>query len=90
MIDSQHWLSTRDHNDWRMRAACAEIGHQPFFPEGTSWPRISYEPALKVCRSCPVQAECLEWALAADERYGVWGGKTPEERSAITGRKVSR
>ena len=87
MSARNHWLSTRDPDDWRHRAACIEVGHLPFFPEPNGWPRIDYSPALKVCGSCEVAAECLEWALANDERYGVWGGLTPEQRTAITRRR---
>jgi WhiB family redox-sensing transcriptional regulator len=34
-----------------------------------------------VCESCPVRAECLDHAVSAGERYGVWGGLTSDERS---------
>ena len=40
-----------------------------------------HESAVQCCDGCPVRRECLEYALAADERYGIWGGKTPEERA---------
>src|SRR5262249_49151687 len=30
-----------------------------------------------------VRAECLEWALARDERFGIWGGLTEAERREI-------
>ena len=30
--------------------------------------------AAKVCAGCPVRIQCLEHALTADERHGVWGG----------------
>lgn len=32
---------------------------------------------------CPLLFECLEFALVNNERYGVWGGTTPDERVAI-------
>jgi len=90
MSTRYHWLSTRDHDDWRMRAACAEMGHEPFFPETRSGDASGYALAVKVCRSCPVQAPCLMWALENDERYGVWGSLTPDERTAITGRRPNQ
>ena len=44
------------------------------------------EAAAAVCRSsCPAVGECLAYALAADERYGVWGASTPAERRALRG-----
>lgn len=39
--------------------------------------------ARETCASCPVNAECLEWALTKPEEYGVWGGTTPRQRGAL-------
>ena len=36
--------------------------------------------AKSVCAGCAVRAECLEHAVSSDERYGIWGGLTEEER----------
>jgi WhiB family redox-sensing transcriptional regulator len=30
--------------------------------------------AKKICLSCDVREECLEYAIAAREQYGIWGG----------------
>jgi len=51
-----------------------------FFPEHG----VSYYVAKQLCRLCPVKLECLEYALGANETYGVWGGLGPEERGKIT------
>jgi WhiB family redox-sensing transcriptional regulator len=32
---------------------------------------------------------CLRWALAAREPYGVWGGLSAEEREAMLARKLA-
>jgi hypothetical protein len=39
--------------------------------------------AVFVCRRCPLQSDCLAWALACREDHGIWGGKTEEERRAL-------
>ncbi len=31
---------------------------------------------------CEVRHECLEYALAHDERFGIWGGLSERERAA--------
>lgn len=47
------------------------------------------EEAKAIChgtydgRECPLLAQCLEFALINNERFGVWGGTTPEERRTI-------
>ena len=39
--------------------------------------------AKRVCRSCDVRAECLEYALENDERFGIWGGMSERERRRL-------
>jgi hypothetical protein len=39
--------------------------------------------AADACRRCPAHGACLDYALAADERDGVWGGTMPAERREI-------
>ncbi len=43
--------------------------------------------AKNVCADCPVRARCLDHALTAGERYGVWGGLDENERAAETRRR---
>ena len=64
---------------WVRDALCAQVDADLFFPEKGGTPY----PAKRVCRTCPVAAECLEYALTSRERFGVFGGKTPNERAAI-------
>ena len=39
--------------------------------------------AKSICAACPVRQRCLEYAIAADERYGIWGGLTKDERRTV-------
>lgn len=54
------------------------------------------EEAKKIChgtidgRPCPLLAQCLEFAVVNNERFGVWGGTTPEERRAIRKNRRTR
>jgi WhiB family redox-sensing transcriptional regulator len=43
--------------------------------------------AKAICGTCKVQTECLEFALQINERYGIWGGTTPEERNTMKRRR---
>lgn len=55
-----------------------------FYPDGVEWQiRNRANEAKIICNMCPFKTECLEYALAANEIYGVWGGLTPDERQKI-------
>ena len=58
---------------------CAQTDPEAFHPDKGG----SAEPAKAFCRRCPAQADCLDYALAHDERFGVWGGTSPRERDRI-------
>jgi WhiB family transcriptional regulator, redox-sensing transcriptional regulator len=45
--------------------------------------------ALALCATCPVRAQCLEYALRNKESHGIWGGTTPEERRRIRRRPAA-
>ena len=64
---------------WQERALCAQTDPEAFFPEKGG----STRDAKKVCRGCEVRAECLEYALEHDERFGIWGGLSERERRRI-------
>lgn len=75
---------------WQDKAACAGKESSIFFPDipngdvrGFYW-----EPARKICATCPVTKECLSFVLPFEEkagrRDGFWAGMTPKERDQHT------
>ncbi|MGY1690748.1 WhiB family transcriptional regulator [Geodermatophilus sp. SYSU D00697] len=62
-----------------MDALCAETDPEAFFPEKGG----STREAKRVCAGCPVRSQCLEFALANDERFGIWGGLSERERRRL-------
>lgn len=72
---------TLDGEDISFQAYGACNGTDPdiFFPNRGE----SLEPALSVCAGCVVREECLEYALANGEKYGVWGGTSERERRRL-------
>lgn len=59
--------------DWRRRAACRDAGPELFYPVGSIGPAAEQiEQAKAICQGCPVRRACLEFAVTADEQYGVW------------------
>lgn len=68
---------------WEAHAACGDDVAALFFaPEGERRPeRELRETAAKaICAECRVRRPCLECALGADIRDGVWGGLSEDER----------
>ncbi len=70
--------------DWRDKAACAEMDTSFFFPSGKSGEALEkLERAKAFCGACAVQDECLDFAIQTNQQHGVWGGKSEEERRLI-------
>lgn len=66
---------------WMKRAQCRGQDPALFFP--TLGANVAKARAL--CSSCPVRAECLDYALADPESAGVWGwrdGARPAEAAS--------
>jgi WhiB family redox-sensing transcriptional regulator len=55
-----------------------------FFPERGS----STREAKEVCRGCVVRIECLEFAIANSEKFGIWGGMSERERRRVRRARV--
>tara|TARA_R100001460_G_scaffold2077_6_gene7091 strand:- start:62 stop:367 length:306 start_codon:yes stop_codon:yes gene_type:complete len=46
--------------------------------------------AYRLCQDCPVILECLNYAVEANEKYGIWGGLTTAQRQKLQNRKVAK
>ncbi|GAA4862133.1 hypothetical protein GCM10023222_12860 [Saccharopolyspora cebuensis] len=73
-----------EEQEWQERALCAQTDPEAFFPEKGG----STREAKRICAGCEVRAECLEYALAHDERFGIWGGLSERERRKLKRRAV--
>lgn len=58
---------------------CAQTDPDIFFPEKGG----STRDAKSVCRGCEVREMCLQYALANDEKFGIWGGLSERERRRL-------
>lgn len=63
---------------------CREVDPEIFFP----LPNATGNEAKAVCRRCPVQDGCAQWAIDTGQRYGVWGGLSPEDREKLRKRRL--
>jgi WhiB family redox-sensing transcriptional regulator len=72
---------------WMRRALCRQVDPETFFPHASS--ETACREAKSVCAACPVQPECLDWALTNREEFGIFGGKTERERRRILRRRAA-
>lgn len=70
-----------DNEDWRDQAACRSSDPELFFPSGSTGPALEQiRVATSICRSCPAQVACLQFALETNQEAGIWGGTDEDER----------
>lgn len=61
---------------WMTLAACRGKRTAIFYPTRGQ----DDSPAKAICAACPVEADCLAYALARREAHGIWGGTSARER----------
>lgn len=69
--------------DWQERGICNQTDPEIFFPKKGGDAAL-VAAAKRVCMSCEVRVECLNYALDNDERFGIFGGLTERQRRRIT------
>lgn len=66
--------------NWFERGACRGLGSVEF----VQGPAADYsQTAREMCATCPVRRQCLDFALADPNIYGLWGGTDERERKAM-------
>lgn len=83
--DPEQFFPLTEDEAWVDLALCAETDPEAFFPEKGG----STREAKAVCRRCSVRAECLEYALEHNERFGIWGGLSERERRTMQRRSAA-
>lgn len=69
-------------DDWRELALCRQTDIDLWFPEKPG-PSAASRMAKQICGQCDVADRCLQFALDNNERYGIWGGKTENQRAQL-------
>ena len=79
---TQDDASYLDHGDtaWTEQAACKPHPTGLFFPEVKTGENGLYAAAVAVCETCAVREACADYSYRTNQREGVWGGLTPEQR----------
>ena len=68
-----------EHRAWMLDAKCRHMDTAVFFP-------TRHETAVaakKICETCPVKDDCLEYALEWTDLVGIWGGTSGRERRQL-------
>ncbi|AVH24797.1 WhiB family transcriptional regulator [Nocardia cyriacigeorgica] len=76
--------------EWQLRGSCRGVESAVFFhPDGERGRARAarVRRAKQICDSCPVLAQCRNYALAVSEPYGIWGGMSEDERRAAARRR---
>lgn len=68
-------------HDWRPYARCLGADPEIFYPPPEA--DEAAEEAKAICRVCAVREACLEHAITAREKQGVWGGLNERERRRL-------
>jgi WhiB family redox-sensing transcriptional regulator len=74
---------TKLSKNWRDDALCLRTGDPDLWFSDNS---MSKAVAADICSTCPVQEQCLAWAVTSGQRFGIWGGldlSRPEVRRAF-------
>jgi WhiB family transcriptional regulator, redox-sensing transcriptional regulator len=72
------FMHKRSDGDWRNYAECRKNDPELFFPDRRQYKRIN--DAKRICGKCAVRLECLNFAEVSNSYFGVWGGRSEEER----------
>jgi len=75
-----------DTPDWLQEAACRGVSPKVFVPDESNdkdETSAAHVRALRICKYCKVAPECLAYALAMNEQFGVWGNTTPRQRRRL-------
>ncbi len=80
------------YQDWQNRAACRGPQSLAFYPPAHGARRADKQyreqRAKDICHTCPVNTECLDFAIGGRELHGIWGGTTEVERRGLIGLSV--
>ena len=73
--------------EWTKFARCSEVDPELFFPEKGD--AIGPQHAKRICNSCEVKVECLQYSIDNDERFGIWGGLTERSRQILRRKRAA-
>lgn len=83
----EEWLALSELADAEVPCRTGDADH--WWPEKKDVQSLGALAAIDACRTCRARVACLDYALAADERFGIWGGALPGDRKPQGRQQVS-
>lgn len=69
--------------DWMVDGHCANAMHDEWFHVDEDGPNTaSLITAKRICGTCPVREQCLDYGIRHDE-WGIWGGLSQRARRRL-------
>jgi WhiB family transcriptional regulator, redox-sensing transcriptional regulator len=68
-------------------AGCRNMSSDTFFPDKGN--NLLGRSAIETCNRCPVQMDCLEYAIQNNLDHGIWGGTSERQRIRIRRARIS-
>lgn len=65
--------------EWMADGKCREYPSEVFFPHDG----VGVVKTQRICNSCAVKQQCLEFALDNNIDHGIWGGTSERERRRL-------
>lgn len=79
----REWEVMDDRSSLWDDALCNQSDPETFFTDGEAATQKKAKAAAAICKKCPIESECLEYALEHEIHWGVWGGLTARQRRAL-------
>ena len=74
------WLELQSRLEEVGTVPCRSADASAWWPDRRDLDSPATHGAIEACRRCPLRRPCAEYAVVADERFGVWGATLPDER----------
>jgi WhiB family redox-sensing transcriptional regulator len=75
-------------DEWKWLGACQSESNKDLWHVNTRTEKDDAAEAKRICAICPVAQQCLDYAMATKERWGIWGGLDRHQRDALRRRNI--
>lgn len=77
--------------EWLERGACVDVDPEVFTADNIGYEGKALRKARAICAECPVQTECLDYALSfGSSLVGIYAGTTMAQRRRMSGLRRTR